>query len=87
MAKAIIIPKMGNTVETVVIAEIFVKEGDKITVGQKLYEYETDKTAVDFNSEVEGTILKVIITEGAELDVLSNAFIVGEPGEDISEFE
>lgn len=87
MAKEIIIPKMGNTVETVVIAEIFVKEGDKITVGQKLYEYETDKTSVDFNSEVEGTVLKVMIKEGDEVDVLSKAFIVGEPGEDISEFE
>jgi len=86
MAQAIIVPKMGNTVETVVIAEIFVKEGDKITVGQKLYEYETDKTSVDFNSEVEGTILKVLINEGDEVDVLTNAFIVGEPGEDISEF-
>lgn len=86
MAKQIIMPKMGNTVETVVIAEIFIKEGDKITVGQKLFEYETDKTSVEYVSEDEGTILKILIAEGDEIEVLKPIIIVGEIGEDISEF-
>ncbi len=86
MAKAIIMPKMGNTVTTVVVGEIFINEGDKIEVGQKLFDYETDKTSVDFISEDAGTVLKIMMAEGDEVEVLKNIIIVGEEGDDISEF-
>ncbi len=78
MAKAIIMPKMGNTVETVVIGEIFVKVGDTIEVGQKLFEYETDKTSVEFVSEDAGTITEIKMNEGDEIDVLSEIIIIEE---------
>ncbi len=78
MAKTIIMPKMGNTVETVVIGEIFVSVGDTIEVGQKLFEYETDKTAVDFNSEDAGVIAEIKIAEGDEIEVLSEVIVLEE---------
>ncbi len=85
-AKGIIVPKMGNTVTSVVIGEILINEGDKITVGQKLFDYETDKTPVDYISEDEGTVLKIMIAEGDEVEVLKVVIVIGEEGDDISEF-
>ncbi len=78
MAKTIIMPKMGNTVETVVIGEIFVSVGDTIEVGKVLFEYETDKTSVEFVSEDAGTITEIKISEGDEIDVLSEIIVIEE---------
>ncbi len=78
MAKAIVMPKMGNTVESVIIGEIFIKEGDTIEVGQKLFEYETDKTSVEFVSEDAGVVEKLLIAEGDEVDVLKEIILLAE---------
>lgn len=78
MAKTIIMPKMGNTVESVVIGEVFVKVGDKIEVGQTLFEYETDKTSVEFVSEDAGTITEIKFAEGDEIDVLAEIIVIEE---------
>lgn len=86
MAKNIIMPKAGNTVESCVIATINVKEGDKVNVGDVLFSYETDKTSIEELSEFEGTVLKVLYAEDDEVPVFENVMIIGEPGEDISEF-
>lgn len=83
MAKNIVMPKMGNTVTSVIIGEIFIKEGDKIEVGQKLFEYETDKTSVEFISEDAGTVLKILVEEGDEVEVLAEILVIGEEGESI----
>lgn len=78
MAKTIIMPKMGNTVESVVIGEIFIKVGDKIEVGQTLFEYETDKTSVEFVSEDAGTVTEIKFEEGDEIDVLAEIIVIEE---------
>ncbi len=78
MAKVIIMPKMGNTVETVVIGEIFVNVGDTIEVGQKLFEYETDKTSVEFVSEDAGVVTEIKISDGDEIEVLSEIIVIDE---------
>lgn len=83
MAKNIVMPKMGNTVTSVIIGEIFIKEGDKIEVGQKLFEYETDKTSVEFISEDAGTVLKILVEEGDEVEVLAEILVIREEGESI----
>lgn len=86
MAKELILPKLGNTVESCIILEWRVKEGDTVQIGDVVCEAETDKTTVEVESEVEGTLLKILVEEGDEADVLSNLAIVGESGEDISSF-
>lgn len=78
MAKTIVMPKMGNTVESVIIGEIFIKEGDTIEVGQKLFEYETDKTSVEFISEEAGVVEKLLITEGDEVEVLKEIILLAD---------
>lgn len=85
-AKVILMPKMGNTVESVIIGEIFIKVGDIIKKNQSLFDYETDKSTTEYNSELDGKVIAILMEEGDEIDVLSNIIVIGEDGDDISEF-
>ncbi|BDV02528.1 MAG: dihydrolipoamide acetyltransferase component of pyruvate dehydrogenase complex [Candidatus Hepatoplasma vulgare] len=87
MAKAIKAPKMGNTVESIILGEIKVKPGDLIKEGDTLFEYETDKSTTDFKSEDSGEVLKILYEAGDEVKVLQPVIIIGKKGDDLSEWE
>ena len=59
-------PAMGATVSELTIINIVVAPGAAVTKGQKLAELESDKSAFDFESPADGTILEV---KGAKGDV------------------
>ena len=84
MASEVLMPKQGNTVEECIILEWKVKEGDKINVGDIVCEAETDKSTIEVESTVEGTILKLWYQEGDEVPVMYPIMSVGEPGEVVS---
>ncbi len=86
MAQAINMPKMGNTVESVIVGEIFISVGDQIKKDQKLFSYETDKSTTDYKSEVEGEVLAILMESGEEVKVLVPVIIVGKKGDDISKW-
>jgi len=52
-------PAMGATVSELTIVSVLVTPGTKVTKGQKLAELESDKSAFDFESPADGTILEV----------------------------
>lgn len=52
-------PSMGATVSELTIVNIVVAAGTKVAKGQKLAELESDKSAFDFESPADGTILAV----------------------------
>lgn len=52
-------PSMGATVSELTIINIVVAPGARVTKGQKLAELESDKSAFDFESPAEGTIVAV----------------------------
>ena len=83
MAIAVIMPKQGQSVETCIITKWFKKKGDSISVGDILFSYETDKAAFDLESPVEGTLLNIYFEEGAEVPVLVDVAVIGNPGEGI----
>ncbi|MDI4567551.1 MAG: 2-oxo acid dehydrogenase subunit E2 [Mycoplasma sp.] len=85
MAKIITMPKVGNTVKTVILSEWFVKENEKITIGQKFYSYETDKTVMEEKSKEEAVVLKLLVKVGEEIPVFTPIAIIGQENEDISE--
>jgi pyruvate dehydrogenase E2 component (dihydrolipoamide acetyltransferase) len=85
MAKAIKAPKMGNTVESIILGDIKVKVGDTIKNGDVLFEYETDKSTTEFKSEDSGEVLKIFYEAGDEVKVLEPVILIGKKGEDISE--
>ena len=85
MATAVIMPRQGQSVESCII-EWKVSEGDKVKVGDILFGYETDKASFEEESQVSGTVLKLLVEDGDDVEVLKNVCVIGEESEDISEF-
>ena len=83
MAERIVLPKLGNTVESAIILAWHVEVGDSITAGDLLCEIETDKATLEVESSATGTLLACLVDAGEEAAVLSDIAVVGEPGESI----
>jgi pyruvate dehydrogenase E2 component (dihydrolipoamide acetyltransferase) len=81
MATPVIMPKQGQSVETCIISRWFKSTGEKVSMGDLLFSYETDKAAFDLESPVDGTLLEIFYGEGAEVPVLMNVAVIGKPGE------
>lgn len=79
-------PKQGQSVETCIITRWYKKPGDKVTTGDLLFSYETDKAAFDLESPGDGILLDIFFDEGAEVPVLVNVAVIGEPGEPSVQF-
>ncbi len=84
LAKAVIMPKAGITVESCIIGQWQKKVGDKISVGDILFTYETDKASFECESTEEGTLLEIFFNDGDEVPCLVNVCAVGNEGEDFS---
>ncbi|MFT4801611.1 MAG: pyruvate dehydrogenase E2 component (dihydrolipoamide acetyltransferase) [Flavobacteriaceae bacterium] len=86
MAEVINMPRLSDTMEEGTVAKWLFKVGEKIAEGDIIAEIETDKATMEFESFNEGTLLYIGVQEGetAPVDVL--LAIIGEEGEDISEF-
>ena len=84
MAKLVIMPRQGQSVESCVITEWKKKKGDAVAEKDVLFSYETDKSAFDEEAPVAGTLLEVFAEEGDDVPCLEAVCIIGNPGEDIS---
>ena len=83
MAHEVLLPKQGNTVESCIIIDWAVREGDTVREGQKLCDVETDKATFEVESTAAGTVLKLLYSEGDEAPVMQPIAIVGEEGEKV----
>jgi pyruvate dehydrogenase E2 component (dihydrolipoamide acetyltransferase) len=86
MVTAIKMPKMGLSGETSLIGQWMKKKGDKVTIGESILTVETDKATFEVEAEAEGILLDVFYEEGEEVPVLISIGVIGEEGEDYSEF-
>lgn len=86
MAIPIIMPKQGQSVETCIISKWIKKKGEMVSIGDILFSYETDKAAFDLESPATGILLEVFYPEGAEVPVLENVAVIGNPGENTESF-
>ncbi|NLL13566.1 MAG: 2-oxo acid dehydrogenase subunit E2 [Fibrobacter sp.] len=84
MAEKIVMLALSPTMETGTIVKWHKSEGDKISAGDILCEVETDKATMDYESTVEGTLLKITSAEGSQVKVGEIIGIAGKEGEDIS---
>ncbi len=66
MPTEILMPALSPTMEEGTLAKWLVKEGDSVTSGQIIAEIETDKATMEFEAVDEGTIGKILVSEGAE---------------------
>ena len=86
MAHAVIMPRQGQSVETCIITEWYLKKGDKVSEGDLLFAYETDKASFDEVADADGILLDIFFSAGDEVTVLTNIAVIGEEGEDVEEF-
>ena len=61
----ILMPQTGNSMEEGTIVKWMVKEGDRITRGQVIFEIETDKANMEVEATEDGRIAKIVAGEGA----------------------
>lgn len=85
MAEKVLMLALSPTMETGTIAKWHKQEGDTVESGAVLCEVETDKAVMDYESTMEGTLLKILLPEGGDAGVGEPIAIIGEEGEDISE--
>ncbi|HQY99206.1 MAG TPA: dihydrolipoamide acetyltransferase family protein [Propionicimonas sp.] len=85
MAQVVVMPQLGNTVESCLVTTWLVKVGDVVDAATLLCEIETDKSAMEVPSGVAGTVLALLAEEGDDVPVKDPLVIVGEPGENIEE--
>jgi pyruvate dehydrogenase E2 component (dihydrolipoamide acetyltransferase) len=84
----ILMPALSPTMETGNLAKWLVKEGDTVSSGDVIAEIETDKATMEVEAVDEGTVAKILVSEGTE-DVAVNAIIavLAEDGEDAGAIE
>jgi len=80
----IVMPRLGNTVESAVIVEWRKEVGEQVNVGDVLCEVETDKSTTEVEAEAAGILLARLFNAGDEVPVQSRFAIIGEEGEDVS---
>lgn len=61
------LPKVADSVDEVVVAEVMVEPGQAVDAGHVLLRVETDKALVDVPSPVAGTIEEVLVSQDAEI--------------------
>lgn len=84
MVREILMPKLGLTMVEGTIIQWFVKEGDYVNVGDKLFEVETDKLTNEITADTEGVIRKILVNQGDTAEVKALIGIIAGEGEDIS---
>lgn len=84
MATEVLMPRQGQSVESCILVEWLVQEGEKVTEGQPLASIETDKAVFEVESPAEGIMLGQFFPAGEDIPVLTVIGAVGEEGEDVS---
>lgn len=84
MANTIIMPKLSPTMEEGQISRWLKKEGDAVEANEAIAEVDTDKATMEVTSLDAGTLLKIVIGDGATAKLGETIGIIGEAGEDFS---
>lgn len=85
MATIVVMPQLGNSVETCLITAWEVSVGDAVEVNQVLCSIETDKASMDVPSTEAGTVLKLLFQEGDEVPVKEPIAVIGEALEQVDD--
>jgi len=86
MAKPVIMPRLGQSVESCIIAQWVKHKGEEVRKGDVILSYETDKASFDLESESDGILLDIFYNEGDEVPVLATVGVIGNQGESTAEF-
>lgn len=82
MATLIRMPEVAAGATEIVLSKWQISAGSKVNVGDVIAEMETEKAVVDYESEAEGIVHKVLVADGASVEVGSPILILLAQGED-----
>jgi pyruvate dehydrogenase E2 component (dihydrolipoamide acetyltransferase) len=85
MATAVMMPQVGQDIETATIVEWHKKENDTVNTGDVIATVESDKATFDVEAYDSGVLLKRLYEEGQEVKVLTPIAYLGQPGESVDE--
>lgn len=84
MAEFIVMPKLGFDMREGVLVRWLKKIGESINKGEVVAEIESDKATLELETQVAGTLLHFLESEGTVVPIGAHLAIVGAVGEDIS---
>ena len=80
MATEVILPRLGQGMESGTIVRWLKSEGEPVEKGEPLFELDTDKVTQEVEAEAAGVLLKIAVAEG-EVPVGQTVAFIGEQGE------
>jgi pyruvate/2-oxoglutarate dehydrogenase complex dihydrolipoamide acyltransferase (E2) component len=83
MAHAFKLPDLGEGLTEGEVARWLVSPGQEIAEDDPLVEIQTDKATVEIPSPYAGTVLEILVAEGAVAPVGATLVVIGEPGEEV----
>lgn len=81
MATEVLVPPLGQTVDTVTLVTWYRNEGELVSRGEPLFAIETDKATLDIEAPASGTLREVTAQPGDEIKVLSSIALITAPDE------
>jgi len=82
MAVEVLVPPLGQTVETLTLVSWYKQEGETVAQGEPLFSVETDKATLDVEAPASGVLSAVTAKPGDVVKVLSAIAVIGaEPKE------
>lgn len=84
MAEAIVMPKLGLTMQTGTVTRWSVTEGERVAAGSAVAEITTEKITYVLEAPVEGVLLKVVVPVDGEAPIGATIGIFGQLGDDIA---
>ena len=78
MATQIIMPQLGENIETGTVTEWMKKENETVRKGEIICAVEADKGVLEIEAEEDGILLKILVREGEEARVLAPIGYIGQ---------
>jgi pyruvate dehydrogenase E2 component (dihydrolipoamide acetyltransferase) len=82
VATEVILPRLGQGMESGTIVRWLKSEGEPVQKGEALFELDTDKVTQEVEAEAAGVLLKIAVAEG-EVPVGQTVAFIGAEGEDV----
>jgi pyruvate dehydrogenase E2 component (dihydrolipoamide acetyltransferase) len=82
VATEVILPRLGQGMESGTIVRWLKSEGEPVEKGEPLFELDTDKVTQEVEAEAAGVLLKIAVAEG-EVPVGQTVAFIGSEGEDV----
>jgi pyruvate dehydrogenase E2 component (dihydrolipoamide acetyltransferase) len=81
MATKIIVPHLGESIESAILTHWYHQVGATVTRGEELADLETDKATLPIECPKNGSLLAILVEPGSEVHIGQLLAVVGEPNE------